>query len=405
MNRFRSPLGLFALILLFLWAAAGPSAARDSRFILPSSNPVAKKAFEDFYNQDYDRAIHGFEALVKDYPADPFATNYLLSAVLFKELARVGALDTESYADDAFLDRAAVRPLDRDARARILELQRRAELQANALLAKNPDDVDALYARGSTRALRCLYMGMAEKAWFSGLRAALGSRRDHERVLELDPNYVDAKLTVGLHNYVVGSLTWPMRVSASLIGVSGNKPKGLAMLREVSNSGSTASTDAKQVLAVFLRREQRYPEALELVRDMMAASPRSFPTALEYANLQAAAGQGPESVASYRQILAGCREKKYALPEPAKASFFLGIALRGQRQFQEAAEVFDMAAATAGADPELSERATLLAGEMYDTLLKREIAVKRYETVLSAGNIAPLTEIARRHMKEPFQYK
>ncbi|MGA2992733.1 MAG: tetratricopeptide repeat protein [Candidatus Korobacteraceae bacterium] len=405
MNRFARPLGLFALCLILLSATAGQGANREARFVLPTDNAIARKAFDDFYNQDYDRAIRAFETLAKEHPADPFATNYLLQAVMFKELARIGALDTEGYADDSFLNRKVTRPLDAAARTRILELESRAEAQANALLAKNPDDVDALYARGSARAMRCAYMGMAEKAWFSGLRAALGARRDHERVLELDPSYVDAKLTVGFHNYVVGSLTWPMRVSASIIGVGGNKHKGLAMLREVSRSNTPASPDAKISLALFLRREQQYPEALELVRGMTAEHPRSFLTALEYANLLSAAGRGPEAIASYRQILTNCKEKKYALPEPAKAAFLLGIVLRGQRRFQEAAEAFDQAADFPGADRELSDRAILLAGEMYDTILQRQMAVKRYETVLATGKTAPLAEIARKHMEEPFQYK
>ncbi len=133
----------------------------------------------------------------KEHPDDPFVTNYLLSAVLFKELYRIGALETESYANDSFMDRKAARPLDPAARARILELDRRAETQANRLLALNPDDVDALYARGVARAMLCAYMGMGEKAWLSGLRAAIAARRDHERVLELDPDYVDAKMVVG----------------------------------------------------------------------------------------------------------------------------------------------------------------------------------------------------------------
>ncbi len=398
-------MGFFVLCLTLLSATAGRAANSASRFVLPSNNAVAKKALDDFYNQDYDRAIRAFELLVKEHPADPFATNYLLSAVLFKELARIGALDTESYADDTFLEHRAPRPLDAAARTRILELERQAEMQANALLAKNPDDADAWYARGSARALRCLYMGMAEQAWFSGLRAALGARRDHERVLELDPSYEDAKITIGFHNYIVGSLTWPMRVSASLIGVGGNKQKGLAMLREVSRSGSPASTDAKITLSLVLRREQRYTEALELVQGMMAAYPRSFLTTLEYANLLGAAGRGPEAIAAYRQILANCQEKKYALPEPARVAFLLGIALRGQRRFEEAAEAFDQAAAHPGADAELVERATLLAGEMYDTISRRAVAVKRYETVLSAGKTSPAVEIARKHMSQPFQYK
>jgi tetratricopeptide (TPR) repeat protein len=208
-----------------------------------------------------------------------------------------------------------------------------------------------------------------------------------------------------MHNYIIGSLSWPMRVSASIIGVGGNKYKGLAMLREVSRSGSAASTDAKQALAIFLRREQLYPEAIELVRGLSEAYPRSFPTALQYANLLSAAGRGPESIVQYRQILANCKEKKYTLPEAAKTAFLLGIALRGQRRFEEAAEAFDQAATFPGAEHELADQATLLAGEMYDTLLKREIAVKHYETVLSAGKTVSVVEIARAHMSQPFQYK
>ena len=133
--------------------AAERSGTGAHRFVHFNNNPIAKRAFDDFYNQDYDRAIRGFETLAREHPDDPFATNYLLSAVLFKELYRIGALETESYANDSFMDRKASRTLDPAARARILELDRRAEAQANRLLAQNPDDVDALYARGAARAL------------------------------------------------------------------------------------------------------------------------------------------------------------------------------------------------------------------------------------------------------------
>lgn len=41
------------------------------------------------------------------------------------------------------------------------------------------------------------YMGIAEKAWFAALRNAVAALHDDERVLELDPKYVDAKVLVG----------------------------------------------------------------------------------------------------------------------------------------------------------------------------------------------------------------
>ena len=56
-----------------------------------------------------------------------------------------------------------------------------------------------------------------------------GARHDHERVLELDPNYLDAKLVVGTHNYVMGSLPWSVKVAVALVGLSGIEGKGSAI--------------------------------------------------------------------------------------------------------------------------------------------------------------------------------
>jgi hypothetical protein len=79
-----------------------------------------------------------------------------------------------------------------------------------------------------------------ERAWFSALRNAVGARHDHERVLELDPNYVDAKMVVGTHNYVIGRLPWSAKMAAALAGLSGSAENGLADLRE-----SPRAMDAK----------------------------------------------------------------------------------------------------------------------------------------------------------------
>ncbi len=89
-----------------------------------------------------------------------------------------------------------------------------------------------LYARGVTRAQFATYTALIERAWFSALRNAVGARRDHERVLELSPSTVEAKLIVGAHNYVVGSLPWGVKAAASMVGLGGNKDKGLQYLKE-----------------------------------------------------------------------------------------------------------------------------------------------------------------------------
>jgi tetratricopeptide (TPR) repeat protein len=143
----------------------------------------------------------------------------------------------------------------------IKQLVDRAENLEEQQLKSNPNNVDALYARGVTRAQFALYTALVERAWFSALRNAVGARRDHERVLELDPNYVDANWSSAPHNYVMGSLPWSVKVAVALVGLSGTKEKGLQYLREVADSNGENSVDAKVVLSLFLRREHRYDEA------------------------------------------------------------------------------------------------------------------------------------------------
>jgi hypothetical protein len=94
------------------------------------------------------------------------------------------------------------------ARDQIMAFTARARSLSNALLDANPKGVDALYAQGVTRSLQATYLGLVDKAWFGALRSALNARRDHERVLQLAPEYTDAELVVGIDEYVVGSLPW-----------------------------------------------------------------------------------------------------------------------------------------------------------------------------------------------------
>src|SRR5208283_1675063 len=368
----------------------------------PSNDANTRKGFDNFYNLEYDKSIREFEAALQAHPDDPFAVNHLLSAVIFKELLRIGALDTEAYASDNFLDKKNLQPLDPKVRDRVNQLSTQSTALSEALLAKNPKDVNALYARGVARGLRTTYMGMAEHAWIPALRSAVGARHDDEKVLEIDPNYVDAKNLLGMDLYVVGSLSWPVKVAASVVGISGNKQKGLDYLREVAAHGDPeVAWDAKIALALFLRREQIYPEALQLVGGMYQAFPRNFLVATEYAHLLNAAGQGPQAVAAYQKIVAGCRGNAFNVCRMEIPAYGLGEAMKGQRDFQGAEEAYELAASTA-LDPDFKQRAILKAGEMCDAMKKRDAALEKYKAVIAANSGTESAERARHYMKQAY---
>jgi tetratricopeptide (TPR) repeat protein len=392
--------------LLFALAACAsvPDQPRGPQQILhfhPDDN-YTRLGFDEFYNQEYDKAIHQFELSLQAHPDDASAVNHLLSGVMFKEMYRIGALDSELYAKEQFLASKQF-PMDPKVKARIDELTQRALSLEEARLKTNPDDADALYARGVTRGLHATYLALIEKAWFSGLRSAVGARHDHERVLDLQPNNSDAKMIVGMHNYVVGSLSWPAKVGASMVGLSGSKPKGIEYLYEAANGGGENSIDAKIALSLFLRREQRYPEAIKVVSSMAEAYPKNFLMALELANLYNAAGQPALAIANYRKIIAGTQAGSFSDAHIEMAWYGLAEALRGQHDFQGAADAYDHVLQFQRTDPDLRLRTTLGAAEMYDAMNKRPEAVKRYQEVIAADRDSTRAEIAKKYLKDPYR--
>ena len=399
----RSSVARIAILLTLVLTGAFSSAEESSWVPTRTNNDVnTRKGFDNFYNLEYDKSIREFEAALQAHPEDPFAVNHLLSAVIFKELLRIGALDTEAYASDNFLDKKNLQSLDPKVHDRVNQLSAQSIELSDARLAKNPNDVNALYARGVARGLKSTYMGMAQHAWFAGLRNALGARHDHERVLELDPNYVDAKNLLGIHLYVIGSLSWPAKVTASMVGISGNRQKGLEYLRDVAAHGDPeVAWDAKIALALFLRREQLYAEALQMVGGMYQAFPRSFLIATEYAHLLNAAGHGPQAIATYKKIVAGCRGNAFTVCRMEIPAYGLGEAMKGQRDFQGAEEAYDLAASTA-VDPDFRQKALLKAGEMYDAMQKRDAALEKYKAVIAANSGTESAELARRYVKQAY---
>jgi len=314
----------------------------------------------------------------------------------------MGAMNSGEYANDSFIGQAH-RPADPKVKERIKQLVDRAESLEEQELKANPNNVDALYARGVTRAQFSLYTALVERAWFSALRNAVGARHDHERVLELDPNYVDAKLVVGTHNYVMGSLPWSVKVAVALVGLSGTKEKGLEYLREVADSSGENSVDAKVVLSLFLRREHRYDEARVFMHDLAERYSRNYLFALEEANLLRAGGHAQEAAAGYRKVWQNGREGKYGNLHYEMAAWGLGELMRSQKDYAAAASAYELVSEAAEPDPEMLQKANLAAGEMYDLLQKRDLAMKKYQTVLAENGSTPLAEKARAHIREAYR--
>jgi tetratricopeptide (TPR) repeat protein len=192
-------------------------------------------------------------------------------------------------------------------------------------------------------------------------------------------------------------------MAAALAGLSGSRDKGLQYLREVAKSDGENAVDAKVVLTLFLRREHQYGEAIGYMQDLAARYPRNhlFPT--EVANLLRAEGRLDESEAMYRKVWQTGREGKYGTLHYEMAAWGLGELLRSKKDLPAAAAAYELVNEASNPDPDVLQKANLAAGEIYDVLQKRDLAMKKYEIVLAGnGNTAPADQ-ARRYIREAYR--
>jgi tetratricopeptide (TPR) repeat protein len=366
-----------------------------------NNTPAVREAFEHFYNLDYDGALSRFQQIAAQNPNDPIATTYMLDCILFRELYRLDLLDTTFYANDGFLTGKHTVVEDLKVRDQVNQLADKAVNQANDRLKSNPNDVNALFARGWARALKATYLAMVERSFGSGLHLALQARSDHEKVLQLDPNYVDAKMVVGVYQFVVGSLPFAFKILVGVTGITGSKSKGMELLRDSAARGVITSVESRTAMALFLRREAQYQEAINISRDLSVQYPHDFLFSLEEGNLLKDAGKGQEAIAAYRRLIDEDEKRPGFFPNPHMelAWYGLGESLRGQNMNADAVAAYQQGAAQPTVSPELKRRCLLAAGEVYDRMNQHDKAVQQYQAVVALGPETVQADEARRYMR------
>jgi tetratricopeptide (TPR) repeat protein len=366
-------------------------------------DPQVREAYEHFYNLDYPGAVARFEKFYQQHPGDPQAAAYLVNALLFQELYREDLLDTTFYANDGFLTGRHATEEDPKVRDQILSLADESMRDADWRLTKNPNDVDALFARGWVHSLRCTYLAMVERAYGAAFHQSVKAKDDCEHVLKIDPNYVDAKLVVGVYQYVVGALPFPFKILIGVAGITGSKSAGLANLQDAGNRGIITSIEARTVTALFLRREARYQDAIQVVQGLEKQYPHDYLFHLEEANLLKDSGAGMGAVDAYRQIVADNEKPGYFVSTKMELTYFgLGDGLRGQRHYAEASQAYERAANTADVSPELKVRSFLDAGQCHDLNGERQGAVKDYQAAIDAGPNTSRADAARKGLHSPY---
>ena len=226
---------------------APPVNDRSSRYTLvrngpqlPADSPTLEQGQRFFYNGDYDRSAAVTAALCAAHPEDLAACELRTASLLFQIKKALGDMGARDKA--AAWKQCAVCPALMSA---FLADTLRGQTFARARLTVRPDDEDMLFFLGKMD-LNYVWLQSGTLGRKTGWNEYWEARRSLDRVLQMNPDHVRARVARAWVDYIVGT-TVPRGVRWLLGG--GNKKRGLLAVREVAEGGGGEFFD--QVEAMF----------------------------------------------------------------------------------------------------------------------------------------------------------
>src|SRR5579863_4943049 len=229
--------------------------------------------FQFLCDLDFDHAHQAFAAWQQQYPDNPMGPACEAAALLFSEFNRLGVLEAQFYQDDKAFEKRQQFAADPGLRDRFNAALDRAENGALARLGKDAKNRDALFALTMASGLRADYAGLIEKHNLASLHFTRQATGWAQQLLVVDPGCYDAHLATGVSQYIVGSMSAPVRWLVRLGGVSGDKEAGIRELQVTADRGQYLAPFARILLAIAYVREKDKPRA----REILLALQNDFP--------------------------------------------------------------------------------------------------------------------------------
>ncbi|HET9479056.1 MAG TPA: hypothetical protein VFO72_06925 [Pyrinomonadaceae bacterium] len=377
---------------------------------------LRRSGLDALYNIDYDKAQRDFKEIVQLYPHHPGGYQLLAARLWIKTLYESRRLQASLYSSESFYSNGDDK-VDPKIITEFRNLTREARRLAEAKLKKEPKNIEALDFLANTEGLKAAFEEAVERRHFAALRNGNDAVNHHREVLKLDPTYIDAQITIGLYEYVVGSLPLPIKIIAGATGFRGSKKRGLKMLEQVAQEGRWAQDDAKSVLVLLYTREKRFADVVRVTRELSAKYPRNYLLRLETADalvslaaqkrkqkdLAGAVQAEKEAFASFDEMLRDRDVRETAGRALDLIHFKYGEALLTAGYNERAAKEFLATTKVDRAEPGLVTMAHLYAARAYDVAGKREEALAQYKEVLSRPNVYDAHEEAKRGMKQAYK--
>ena len=358
------------------------------------------EGFNAVYNIDYKTARERFLQMTRVAPDHPAGYVYLANNLWLETLYQGRRLTTSVYTGGSFYSQEKDEDqVDQKRDREFNDLIRQALAATRARLVKNSKDIEALYYNASALGIRAAYGTSVKRSFARSISDANDSVQIQRQVIKLDPEYVDAYLSIGLYEYVIDSLPFGWRVLARFAGLKGSKSKGIEHLELVTRQGKYTADDARVVLLGIYSKENQLDRALEIISHMAKQYPRNYIFGVERASMLYRTGHAEEGARAFADLL---KDDRVAGQAVDMVNYQWGETLIAKQDYAGAIARYKEVQRWPKSDQGLVSLAHLHVGEALDALGKRDEAMAEYQVVLKRENVFDSHKLAAQYVKKPY---
>ncbi len=341
-----------------------PTFVYDDKIPLtPEQHRDVVAAVTHIYNFEFDQAIREATLIAAANPRSPLGDLLLAEAYWWQAINNLDRPELVAKFRDHAMSGIATceKILDRDER-----------------------DTMALFALGGLHGRKAILDGLTGKR-LETVNTAVKARKYLRLLNRHHPEIDDAYFGLGVYDYFAAELPWFARIlSKFLLGLSGDRERGLAEMERAARNGLFTQVDARIFLSIaYLDTEGRYEEALTILKGLNTTYPKN----LDFYGMLGFAYRTEKDHANAISILEAMAEK--AKTEPAfgrqsreMTAYFLASTYKVAGLFDRARPILDAILADPNPETEwLTATALLERGRINDAEGQRAAAITDYKRV------------------------
>ena len=396
--------GFSSCMLGVFLATSLPVAASAEKLRSPEYKAASLQGNTHLYSLKHDKSIAFFSELEKKYPHHPGPPLARSIAIWFRELVARDELDLERFISPGYFTRPADVEISVEDKQAFFDGIRRSQENATRYLEQHPRDFEARYYLGACQSALGVFAFTIERSFRKALKYGKESYRIQRAIVDENPDFYDAYMTVGTYEYVVGNLPWYVKWIATLAGYHGSEVRGFEYLTRAATKGHFVKDDARLLLMVMYVRENENAYALEMAGQLHHKYPENYLLHINKAQILELMGKRAEAAKTYAAVARRAVNKipNYQNLPLDKIRYPLAQRLLALGSQDEALDQFRGAAEDPGTPDRERALSHLRAGEILDTMGRREEATAHYRRVQELPDYDGTHGTAADYLRHPY---